>query len=84
MILGFLLGVLKILLVICGIIIIAGIIVDLIKRPFENRKRQKNINEFLDAINNAVEEAIIELEKEEKEKKTKKKSTKKTTKKKEN
>ena len=83
MILGFLWGILKILLVICGIIIIASMIVDLIKRPFENRKRQKNINEFLDAINNAVGEAIIELEKEEKEKKTKKKSTKKTTKKKE-
>ncbi len=84
MVLGFLWGMLKILLVICGIIIIASIIVDLIKRPFENRKKQKNINEFLDAINKAVEEAIIELEKEEKEKKTKKKSTKKTTKKKEN
>lgn len=84
MIIAILWNILKILLIICGILIIVSIIVDLIKRPFENRKQQKNINEFLDAINKTVEEAIIELEKEEKEKKTKKKSTKKTTKKKEN
>ena len=73
MILGFLWGMLKILLVICGILLTASIIVSLIMTPFEKRKQQKNIDEFLDAINNAVEEAIIELEKEEKAKKAKKK-----------
>ena len=84
MILEFLWGMLKILLVICGILIIMNIIVELIKIPFENRMQKKNINKFLDAIDNAVEEAIIELEKEEKTKEAKKKTTKKTTKKKEN
>lgn len=84
MILGFLWGMLKMLLVICGILIITEIIVSLIMTPFEKRKQQKNIDKFLNALDDAVKEAIIELEKEEKTKGTKKKSTKKTTKKKEN
>lgn len=83
MILGFLWGMLKMLLVICGILIITEIIVSLIMAPFEKRKQQKNIYEFLNALDDIVKEAIIELEKEEKEKKTKKKSTKNITKKKE-
>jgi len=84
MILGFLWGMLKILLVICGILLTAGIIVSLIMAPFEKRKQQKNIDEFFNSIDDIIKEAIIELEKEEKAKKAKKKTTKKNTKSKEN
>ena len=84
MILGFLWGMLKILLVICGILLTAGIIVSLIMTPFENRRQQKNVDEFLNALDDIVKEIVIELEKEEKAKKAKKKTTKKTTKSKEN
>lgn len=84
MILGFLWGMLKMLLVICGILIITEIIVSLIMTPFEKRKQQKNVDEFLNILEGIVKETIIELEKEEKAKKAKKKTTKKTTKSKEN
>lgn len=84
MILGFLWGMLKILLVICGILLTSGIILSYIMIPFENRRQQKNADEFLNTLEDIVRETIIELEKEEKTKEAKKKTTKKTTKSKEN
>ena len=84
MILGFLWGMLKMLLVICGILLTSGIILSFIMIPFENRRQQKNVNEFLNVLDDIVKEIVIELEKEEKAKKAKKKTTKKTTKSKEN
>lgn len=75
MIFAFLWGILKFLLVICGIIIIAGMILDLITRPFRRKKEEKEEKKFREElttllINSLLDAAVETTQKEVKTKKT--------------
>lgn len=71
----------KILLLILGILTVAGIIFGLIIAPIKRRKQKEALEKFANELEKIANECIEELAKEQE---SKKKTTKKTTKKKEN